>query len=394
MRAPDPSAVERQVRERLATVRDPELGAGIVELGMLRSVDVDEHGNVRVEVGLTTPGCPLRAEIRRRVEAALAEIDGVSGMRVELSVLEAEERSRLMANARRLAQRKAPVTEVPSRTRCLAVSSGKGGVGKSSVTVNLAVALAGRGLGVGVLDADIWGFSVPRLLGLQASLAARARKMVPVRKTVGDGHLEVVSMGFLAGESDAIMWRGLILARALQQFLEDVWWGDLDYLLVDTPPGTGDVHMALARLLPRTEVLLVTTPPGAAQAVAERAGDMARKSNLALLGVVENMSWLTCPHGERLQPFGSGGGERLARSLGVELLASLPFDPAMAAAGDEGRPVALDEGSTGSELAQAFSRLADRLVAEVAPPEPLAGCTARLLEHVEAAVAGKTATTG
>jgi ATP-binding protein involved in chromosome partitioning len=392
VRTPDPSAVERRVRERLAIVEDPELGGSIVELGMLRSVEVDEQGAVRVEVGLTTPGCPLRTEIRRRVEAAIAGIEGVSGLQVELSVLPADERARLMTTARTLAQRRAPETEVPSRTRCLAISSGKGGVGKSSVTVNLAVALAARGLSVGILDADIWGFSVPRLLGLEASLTARARKMVPVRKTIGAGQLEVVSMGFLAGESDAIMWRGLILARALQQFLEDVWWGDLDYLLIDTPPGTGDVHMALARLLPRVEVVLVTTPPGAAQAVAERAGDMARKSNVALLGVVENMSWLTCPHGERLRPFGSGGGERLAHSLGIELLASLPFDPGMAAAGDEGKPVVLGEGGASSELAEAFSKLAGLLAEQVAPVGSLPGCTARLLERVEAAVAGKPKT--
>jgi len=392
--APDPAAVERRVRERLETVRDPELGASIVQLGMLRAVEIDSDGTARVEVALTRAGCPLRTEIRRRVEAALAEVEGVSGVRVDLSVLQADERSRLMATARALAQANAPSTQVPARTRCLAISSGKGGVGKSSITANLAVALASSGLSIGVLDADIWGFSLPRLLGVQAALTARAGKMVPVRKAVGAGELEVVSMGFLAGESDAIMWRGLILARALQQFLEDVWWGDLDYLLIDTPPGTGDVHMAIARLLPRTEVVLVTTPPGAAQAVAERAGDMARKSNVALLGVVENMSWLTCPHGERLYPFGSGGGERLARSLGIELLAKLPFDARMAAAGDSGQPVALEAAQGRSELGSAFADLARHLIETVAPPEPVAGCTARLLEHVEAALAEQSSAPG
>ncbi len=241
-------------------------------------------------------------------------------------------------------------TDIPTTARVLAVSSGKGGVGKSSVTVNLAVALAQRGLVVGLLDADIWGFSVPRLLGMQGELTAEGKKIVPLEKPVGPGLLKVVSMGFLADEESAIMWRGLILNRAVQQFLEDVRWGELDYLLIDMPPGTGDIQMGLARMLPRTEVLVVTTPPLAAQKVAARAADMARKGHLRVAGVIENMSAFTCDHGTSYPLFGAGGGERLAAEIGVPLVGTVPLHPDMAAAGDAGTPVALDTRGAGHRL--------------------------------------------
>jgi ATP-binding protein involved in chromosome partitioning len=266
----------------------------------------------------------------------------------------------------------------------IAVASGKGGVGKSSVTVNLAVALARRGLTVGVLDADIWGFSVPRLLGMQGDVEARDKKMVPLERVVGDGVLRVLSMGFLADEDQAIMWRGLILNRAVQQFLEDVHWGDLDFLLVDMPPGTGDIQMGLARMMPRTEVVVVTTPPLAAQKVAARTADMARKGYLRVTGVIENMSDFTCAHGESYALFGSGGGARLAADVVVTLLGQVPLHPSVAAGGDAGEPVALDDDQP---LAAEFARIAEALVAH--PPAVVAmdGCSARMLEHVEAAVA-------
>ncbi len=216
---------------------------------------------------------------------------------------------------------------MPANARVLAIASGKGGVGKSSVTVNLAVALAARGLTVGVLDADIWGFSVPRLLGMEGGVEARQGKMVPLERRVGPGTLRVLSMGFLADEEQAIMWRGLVLNRAVQQFLQDAHWGDLDYLLIDLPPGTGDIQMGLARLLPRTELLVVTTPPVAAQKVAARAADMARRGYLRVAGVIENMSDFTCEHGTTYALFGSGGGERLAQGLGVPLVGSIPLHP-------------------------------------------------------------------
>jgi ATP-binding protein involved in chromosome partitioning len=265
----------------------------------------------------------------------------------------------------------------------LAIASGKGGVGKSSVTVNLAVALARRGLTIGILDADIWGFSVPRLLGMEGGVEARKGKMVPLEKKVGDGLVRVLSMGFLADEEQAIMWRGLVLNRAVQQFLQDAHWGDLDYLLIDLPPGTGDVQMGLARLLPRTEMLVVTTPPLAAQKVAARAADMARKGYLRVAGVIENMSDFTCEHGTTYALFGSGGGARLAHGLGVPLIGSIPLHPDLAAAGDAGVPLAAGDG----ELGVVFAELARVVAEEVAPLLESSSCSARLVERVAAAVA-------
>ena len=232
-----------------------------------------------------------------------------------------------MARARWKVRENAPVTDIPGRTRVLAIASGKGGVGKSSVTVNLAAALATRGFTVGLLDADIWGFSVPRMLGIEGQISAEANqtdparpKMRPIEKQIGTGMVKVLSMGFLSPEDEAIMWRGLMLNRAVQHFLEDAMWGDLDYLLVDMPPGTGDIQMGLARMLPRAEMIIVTTPALAAQKVAARAADMARKGYLRVVGVIENMSGFTCEHGDNLCPVRSGGGERLAAEIGVPLL--------------------------------------------------------------------------
>jgi len=310
-------------------------------------------------------------------------VPGVHEVVVTMGEMSPSERSALMDRARRRAQDdRAIVTDLPASCRVLAVSSGKGGVGKSSVTVNLAVALARRGLTVGLLDADIWGFSVPRLLGMQGELRAEAKKIVPLERPIGDGMLKVVSMGFLADEDTAIMWRGLILNRAVQQFLEDVRWGHVDYLLIDMPPGTGDIQMGLARMLPRTEVLVVTTPPLAAQKVAARAADMARKGHLRVAGVVENMGPFTCEHGSTYALFGEGGGARLAADVGAPLVGTVPLHPDMSQAGDQGRPVALGQG----ELADAFAALAGRIVDDIAPVVELAGCTARLLDHVEQAL--------
>jgi ATP-binding protein involved in chromosome partitioning len=303
--------------------------------------------------------------------------------------MDAAAKRAVMERARLRAREDAPATAVPDKARVVAIASGKGGVGKSSVTVNLAVALARRGLTVGVLDADIWGFSVPRLLGMQGDVEARDKKMVPLELPVGDGVLRVLSMGFLADEDQAIMWRGLILNRAVQQFLEDVHWGDLDLLLVDMPPGTGDIQMGLARMMPRAEVVVVTTPPLAAQKVAARTADMARKGYLRVTGVVENMSDFTCEHGETYALFGSGGGSRLAADIGVPLLGQVPLHPSVAAGGDVGEPVALDDDQP---LAAEFARIAAALVDN--PPEvvPMDGCSARMMERVEAAVAaGETA---
>ena len=376
---------EDQVRNALRAVVDSELGADIVELGMVTRIGFPAPGTsvVEVEVALTVAGCPLRGQITRDVETHVGALPGVTSVSVTTGVMDAGQRSAVMARARLLARDPAPDTDIPETTRVLAIASGKGGVGKSSVTVNLAVALARRGLTVGVLDADIWGFSIPRLLGMSGDVEARDKKMVPLELPVGDGLLRVLSMGFLADEESAIMWRGLILNRAVQQFLEDVHWGNLDYLLIDMPPGTGDIQMGLARMLHRTEVLVVTTPPVAAQKVAARTADMARKGYLRVAGVIENMSDFVCEHGTSYALFGSGGGDRLAHDIGVPLVGRVPLHPSVSAGGDAGTPVALDGDQP---LATVFADIAERIVTSVAPLVDMDSCSARLIERVEAAV--------
>ncbi len=378
------------VIDALRGVIDPELGDNVVDLGMVRGVHVAESGAVEVELALTIAGCPLRTQLRGDIEARVGGIPGVDSVQVRMAEMTGEERSRVMARARWKAREQPAETEIPASARVVAVASGKGGVGKSSVTVNLAAALAARGLTVGLLDADIWGFSIPRMLGVDARIEAEgtteAWSMIPVTKPVGSGQLKVVSMGFLAqGEDEAIMWRGLLLNRALQHFIENVRWGGLDYLLVDMPPGTGDIQMGLARMLPRTELIIVTTPALAAAKVATRAADMARKGYLRVAGVIENMTAFVCEHGRSYPLFGAGGGQRVAEEIGAPLIGSVPLDPEVAAGGDSGRPVALDgEGPT----AEAFATIAGRVADEILPLVEMSGCTARMLDHVEAALDG------
>jgi ATP-binding protein involved in chromosome partitioning len=377
------------VLDLLRAVIDPELGADIVSLGMVPGVSVAGDGVVTVQVKLTIGGCPLRAQIKRDVETRVAVHPGVTDVRIDWGEMTADERSELMAKARWNARENAPDTEVPQSCKVLAVASGKGGVGKSSVTVNLAAAVAAQGFTVGVLDADIWGFSVPRLLGISDRLEAvkvdgsDKPKIVPNELAVGRGRLKVVSTGFLVEEDTALMWRGLMLTKAVEQFLRDVRWGELDYLFIDMPPGTGDVQMGLARMLPRTDLLIVTTPALAAQKVAARAADMARRSFLRVCGVIENMSSFTCDHGESYALFGEGGGQALADEVGVALLGQIPIEPAVAAGGDAGRPIALD--GTG-HAADEFRRIARLIIDEVAPPTNMAGCSARMLDLVAAAL--------
>jgi ATP-binding protein involved in chromosome partitioning len=372
---------DESIRAAMRGVVDPELGHDLVELGMYQGAEVDPSGHVRVKVALTTAKCPLRSQLQRDVTARIASLPGVSSVEVVTSEMSAEQKGELMARARRYAQENPPVTEIPPRTRVLAICSGKGGVGKSSVTVNLAAGIASRGYAVGVLDADIAGFSVPRMVGLEGRLEARRgvhdgkARIEPMAKAVGKGLLKVVSMGLLSPEDEAVMWRGLMLNRAVQHFLEDVAWGDLDYLLVDMPPGTGDVQMGLARMLPRAEMLIVTTPALAAQKVAVRAADMARKGHLRVVGVVENMSGFSCEHGQHYDLFGWGGGERLAHEVGVPLLARIPLLPAVSAGGDSGSPAALGGGEAGG----VFSELVDAVL-EVVPVVEMSNCSARILE--------------
>ena len=377
-----------QVIDLLRSVIDPELGADIVSLGMVPDVVVAPNGVVTVGVKLTIGGCPLRAQIKKDVETRVAVHPGVTEVKIDWGEMTSDERTDVMLKARWNARENAPDTEIPTSARILAIASGKGGVGKSSVTVNLAAAVAAQGFTVGVLDADIWGFSVPRLLGIDDRLEALPvegsdkPKIIPNERKVGRGLLKVVSTGFLVGEDTALMWRGLMLTKAVEQFLRDVHWGELDYLFIDMPPGTGDVHMGLARMLPRTDLLIVTTPALAAQKVAARAADMARRSFLRVCGVIENMSAFTCAHGEQYALFGEGGGQALADEIGVSLLGQIPLEPSVAAGGDAGAPVALL--GTGP-AADEFRRIARSIIDEVAPPANMAGCSARMLGMVAAA---------
>jgi ATP-binding protein involved in chromosome partitioning len=376
------------VLQVLRGVVDPELGSDVVELGMVRAAEVGPGGDVTVTIALTTAGCPLRAQIQRDIKTRVASLDGVASVDLRWTEMTAEERSQAMAKARWNIAQRPETSSVPPTARVVLVASGKGGVGKSSVSVNLAAALAARGLSVGLVDADIWGFSVPRMLGLSGRLGGVTRDgkryMLPLEQRIGAGVLRVVSMGFLVdGEETALMWRGLMLNRGVQHFLQDVLWGDdLDYLLVDMPPGTGDVQMGVAKLLPRADVVVVTTPARAAQKVAERAVGMARKSYLRVAGVIENMSAFHCDHGESYALFGEGGGEELAREAGAPLLGQVPLEPEVSAGGDTGRPVVLGDGLA----ADAFRAIAARVVEEAVPPVDMAGCSARMLDAAVAAL--------
>ena len=328
----------------LATVDDPEIRKPITELDMVESVEVSPEGKVVVTVLLTVSGCPLKDTITRDTTAAVARVDGVTGVDVRLGVMSAEQRQQLRENLRGgAAEREIPFAKPGSLTRVYAVASGKGGVGKSSVTVNLAAALAERGLRVGVVDADIYGFSVPRMLGVEHS-PTQVDDMIlpPVAHDV-----KVISIGMFVPGNQPVVWRGPMLHRALQQFLADVFWGDLDLLLLDLPPGTGDIAISVAQLIPGAEILVVTTPQQAAAEVAERAGSIALQTHQRIVGVIENMSWLELPDGSRQDIFGSGGGQvvadSLSRSVGAEvpLLGQIPLDPLLRVGADEGSPVVL-----------------------------------------------------
>lgn len=363
-----------EIEAALARVIDPELGANIVDLGMVKNVQID-GGRVIVKIALTIAACPLRDQIENEVVRKLRAVPRVTDVEIEIGAMNQAERTALMERARLRAREQAEPTMVHPNTRVVAVSSGKGGVGKSSLSANLALAIAAQGLRVGLLDADIWGFSIPRILGLGGERleAGPDGKIIPA-----ESHgLRVVSTGLLLDDEDtALMWRGLMLSKALEQFLRDVAWPeDLDYLLLDMPPGTGDVQMALARLLPQAEMVVVTTPQLAAQKVAARVADMARRSHMPVIGVVENMSGFTTPDGRHYPLFGSGGGEALAADLGVELLGAVPIDPQVAEGGDAGSPVVATEPD--SPAGAAITGAAKALIA-LLPPIADDGCSARL----------------
>ncbi|MDG4791687.1 Mrp/NBP35 family ATP-binding protein [Micromonospora sp. WMMD1102] len=358
------SPIEEAVHAALASVDDPEIRRPITDLGMVRSAVVAADGTVRVELLLTVAGCPLRDKLRTDITAAVGAVPGVTGVSIDFGVMSPEQRQQLQSRLRGGGQSQEPVipfAQPGSRTRVYAVASGKGGVGKSSVTVNLAASLAAKGLSVGVVDADIYGHSVPRMLGVEGR-PTRVEDMIMPPQAHG---VKVISIGMFTDGNAAVVWRGPMLHRALQQFLADVYWGDLDVLLLDLPPGTGDVAISLAQLLPNAEILVVTTPQTAAAEVAERAGGIALQTHQRLVGVVENMSWLDLPDGSRMEVFGSGGGATVAASLTrvigaqVPLLGQIPLDTRVREAGDAGDPVVLAEPE--APAARALSAVADRL---------------------------------
>jgi ATP-binding protein involved in chromosome partitioning len=362
---------EEQVREALKGVHDPEIGRPIDELGMLRGVQIEDGGLVRVHVLITIEGCPLKDRITSDVTAALAPLEGVERVEVSLAPMSEEQRASLVATLRGgAAPQQQRTFFTGSDTTVLAIASGKGGVGKSSVTVNLACALAADGHRVGVLDADVWGFSVPRMLGVTGKPVGFNDMILPL-----EAHgVKVISMGFFVPEETPVIWRGPMLHKAIEQFLGDVYWGSLDFLLCDLPPGTGDVSISLASFLPGASMLVVTTPQEAARKVAERAGKMAERTNLRPVGVIENMSWFVCPHcGEPTSIFGEGGGAEAAETLGVPLLAQVPLMPSLREGGDAGTPIVVTspDSPAGEALRRAGRELARITRSKVGRPLPL-----------------------
>ncbi|MEA2196913.1 MAG: ATP-binding protein involved in chromosome partitioning [Solirubrobacteraceae bacterium] len=356
--------------ESLRAVIDPELRRDIVELEMVRSIDVHANGVVDVTVSLTTAGCPIRGHFQTGVSQAVRELEGVEAVNVSFDTLSDSEKSDL---GRKLGRTSLPEGSLAQVRHVVCIGSGKGGVGKSSVTANLAAALAAEGKLVGVLDADVWGYSQPRMFGLgnKRPPINENRKIVPLEALDG---IKVMSIGFFMEEDAAVVWRGPMLHKALQQFLEDVEWGELDYLLIDLPPGTGDVSMTLAQLLPQAEFVLITTPQPVAQKVARRAAEMATKVKLEIVAVIENMSSFVTPSGERYEIFGAGGGQLLADELEVPLLASVPLTVALREQSDEGIPLVFSDPD--DPAAQALRHAARGLIAlapielPVMPTEP------------------------
>jgi ATP-binding protein involved in chromosome partitioning len=365
---------EAEIIEAIRPVQDPELHRSIVDLGMLKEV-VEADGAVRVLVALTTPGCPLKNEITTRVQTAVAALPGVRAVQVDFTAMTREElaalRQQLNGNPAATAGsqpahghaegRAIPFADPASRTRVLLIASGKGGVGKSSVATNLAVALAQRGRSVAIVDADVWGFSIPKMLGITNDPVVIDSMLVPP-----EAHgVRCISMGFFADEDQAVIWRGPMLHKALEQFLTDVFWDDPDFLIIDLPPGTGDVSLSISQFLPRAEVYVVTTPQPAAQRVAQRAAAMAEKVHLEVKGVIENMAWFTGDDGTRYEIFGAGGGRELADRLEVPLLGQVPLLNDLREGSDSGRPVTATDPD--GEAARAFTAIAEQIDVALAP---------------------------
>ncbi|MEU3645450.1 P-loop NTPase [Lentzea sp. NPDC034063] len=362
MTTTQPLPTVEDVRKALSGVQDPEIRRPITEIGMVKDVEVGADGVVVVGIFLTVAGCPMRDKITKDVTAAVTALDGVSSVRVDLDVMSDAQRTELRKTLRGGTEDPViPFAQPGSLTRVYCVASGKGGVGKSSVTVNLAVSMAARGLSVGIVDADIYGHSIPRMLGADGK-PTQVEKMIMPPQAHG---VKVISIGMFTPGNTPVVWRGPMLHRALQQFLADVFWGDLDVLLIDLPPGTGDIAISVAQLVPNAEILVVTTPQQAAAEVAERAGSIALQTRQRLAGVIENMSWLEMPDGSRMEIFGTGGGAAVAESLtkaigsDVPLLGQVPLDPRLRENGDSGTPIV--QAVPDSAAAQVLTGIATKL---------------------------------
>ena len=365
------------VLKHLTSVYDPELGVNIVDLGMVKDV-VFNGSEITIKLALTIADCPMRNQIESEITRKLELIEGVESINIETTAMDQKDRTALMEKARKKARDNAEPTKINPRTRVLAIGSGKGGVGKSTLSTNIALGLAKQGFQTGLLDADIWGFSIPRLLGVEGRIEANEEKMmIPLEIE----NLKIISTGLITENEDtALMWRGLMLSKALEQFLTGVEWGDLDYLIIDLPPGTGDIQMALSRLLPQAELIVVTTPQLMAQKVATRVADMAKRSFIPLLGVIENMSYFENNEGKKYNIFGDGGGDNLAKQFGLDVLAKIPISEDTNSDADSGAPLLLQEKDSPTKLA--LQKLVET-ISEKLPPIEDESCTGRLAKVFE-----------
>ncbi len=363
--------------KHLSTIVDPELGVDIVELGMVKDITYKD-ATVFIQLALTIAECPMRNQIETEINRKLLLMENIDKVQIDVVAMNKKDRSAVMEKARKKARDNATETKIDPQTRVIAIGSGKGGVGKSTISTNIALGLEKQGYKTGLLDADIWGYSIPRLLGIQARLeAGEDKKIIPYKR----GNLEVVSTGLITEDEDtALMWRGLMLSKALEQFLNDVSWGKLDYLIIDLPPGTGDIQMALGRLLPQAELIVVTTPQVTAQKVATRVADMAKRSFIPLLGVIENMSYFETDTGQKYEIFGEGGGEKLAEQFAIPLLMKIPLSENTTIEADRGIPLIEQERDTPTK--SSLNELVNKIT-DVLPPIADETCTGRIAKVFE-----------
>ena len=363
--------------KHLSTIVDPELGVNIVELGMVKDITYKDS-TVYIQLALTIAECPMRNQIETEINRKLLLMENIDSVKIDVVAMNKKDRSAVMEKARKKARDNATETKIDPQTRVIAIGSGKGGVGKSTISTNIALGLEKQGYKTGLLDADIWGFSIPRLLGIQARLeAGEDKKIIPYKR----GNLEVVSTGLITEDEDtALMWRGLMLSKALEQFLNDVAWSKLDYLIIDLPPGTGDIQMALGRLLPQAELIVVTTPQVTAQKVATRVADMAKRSFIPLLGVIENMSYFETNTGKKYEIFGEGGGEKLAEQFAIPLLMKIPLSESTTKEADKGIPLIEQQADTPTK--SSLNTLVNKITAAL-PPITDETCTGRIAKVFE-----------